>query len=357
MKVLLLGGTGAMGVSLAEILAENQQAVFITSRRPRKDFKSVRYIVGNAKEDAFLFSLLEREKFDVVVDFMVYTTEAFRQRVDKILGLVGQYVFLSSSRVYAQSERPITEDSPRLLDVCQDTDYLKTDEYALTKARQEDLLKASGKTNWTVIRPYITYNTERLQLGVFEKEQWLFRALAGRTIVFSRDIAQCTSTMTYGYDVAYGISRILENPKALGKAIHFVAPGAMRWSEMLKIYQKLIEELTGRCPKVKHIENTDGINRFLNPHQVKYDRLYDRLFDSTNAEEIIGESIAYMPFEQGVRKVLKEFLDKGSPFMRVNWSYEAVLDRITGECTYLGDIPGWKGKLRYLYWRYLKKSE
>ena len=40
------------------------------------------------------------------------------------------------------------------------------------------------------------------QLGVLEKELWLYRALNGRTIVFSKDIAEKSTTLTYGYDVA-----------------------------------------------------------------------------------------------------------------------------------------------------------
>ena len=55
-------------------------------------------------------------------------------------------MFLSSSRVYASQESPIREDSMRLLDVSHDSIYLKTDEYALAKARQEDILRKSGKT-------------------------------------------------------------------------------------------------------------------------------------------------------------------------------------------------------------------
>lgn len=52
---------------------------------------------------------------------------------------------MSSSRVYADSQTPITENSPRLLDVYKEEEYLKTDEYALSKARQEDILHRSGK--------------------------------------------------------------------------------------------------------------------------------------------------------------------------------------------------------------------
>lgn len=43
--------------------------------------------------------------------------------------------------MYVDSDEPITEEIPRLLDVCEDTDYLKTNEYALAKVREEDVLE------------------------------------------------------------------------------------------------------------------------------------------------------------------------------------------------------------------------
>ena len=72
--------------------------------------------------------------FDVVVDFMIYNTEEFKKRAKLMLDSCKQYVYLSSSRVYSDHDDVITEDTPRLLDVCKDEEYLSTDEYALTKA-------------------------------------------------------------------------------------------------------------------------------------------------------------------------------------------------------------------------------
>ena len=175
MKILVLGGTGAMGVDLVKILGECGEEVTVTSRSERKSaFDNVKYVKGDAHDTVFLHTLLA-EKYDAIVDFMIYNTEEFKVRCDLLLSATDQYLFLSSSRVYADSKTPITEDSPRLLDVTTDSEYLKTDAYALTKARQENLLRESGKTNWTIIRPYITYSNQRLQLGVYEKELCMVR--------------------------------------------------------------------------------------------------------------------------------------------------------------------------------------
>ena len=177
MRVLVLGGTGAIGSHIVHELANGGCEVVVTSRTHRESRASVSYRQGNARELQFVKELLT-ERWDAIVDFMVYTTEEFRERVHLLLESTKQYLFLSSARVFAASKDPLTESSARLKDVIADEEYLLSDEYALSKARQEDLLKSSG-CNWTIIRPYITYDENRLQLGVMEKEGWLYRAMKG----------------------------------------------------------------------------------------------------------------------------------------------------------------------------------
>lgn len=154
-KVLILGGTGAMGKHLVNILFNQGADCFITTRSNRESSIRKNYIKGDAHDINFLQSLLQKEKWDAIVDFMIYTTNDFEERYNQLLDSTTQYVYISSARVYAQNDSLITEDSPRILDVCKDQDYLATDEYALTKARQEDILKKSGKRNWTIIRPIL----------------------------------------------------------------------------------------------------------------------------------------------------------------------------------------------------------
>lgn len=145
MNILVLGGTGAMGVHLVELLSQRGDAVWVTSRRERPSRKNVTYVRGDAHDNDFLQTLLDSRRWDAIVDFMVYRTDEFRHRMPQLLAATAQYVFLSSSRVYADSAEPITENSPRLLDVSTDAAYLKTDEYALAKARQENALREEIK--------------------------------------------------------------------------------------------------------------------------------------------------------------------------------------------------------------------
>lgn len=347
-----------MGMSLVPMLAARGDKVFVTSRRPHENSEKsegssaeIHYLHGDAHEETFLRKILEK-RYDAIIDFMVYTEDEFRQRADLLLASCGQYFFLSSSRVYAGSSNPLTEESPRLLDACENQKYLKTAEYALDKAREENILKGKEKRNWTVIRPYITYNSNRIQLGCHEKENWLYRALKGRTIVFTEDMAKCKTTLTYGQDVAEVMSRLIGNEKAFGEVFHIASSHPVIWGEVLQIYLDVIEEVTGKRVSVLWLRDSKRMEAVLNRWQVRYDRLYDRTFDSSKADRACGERHEYTEAREGLMMCLREFLANGSHFREINWNMQAYMDKLAHERTGLSEIPSRKQKLKYLICRY-----
>lgn len=357
MKILILGGTGAMGTPLVEILANRNNDVYVTTRRKREALnKNVNYIMGNAHENDFINSTL-RQKFDVVIDFMSYTTQEFEERMDLFLSSTNQYIFFSSARVYADNKgKLITEASPRLLDAVNDSVYLQTDEYALAKAREENLLQNSGKNNWTVIRPYITYNDKRLQLGVLEKEMWLRRALAGKYIVFCRDIADKYTTLTYGYDVALRIADIAGKSSAIGEIFQITATQSIKWSDVLEIYLDVLTEKLNKRPDVYWVDSFLTFHeKCFNEYQIKYDRLFDRRFDNSKIENEVHIK-NYISTSDGLKKCVKNFIEENTnEFGAINWRTEGAFDRLTGEKTKIRNIAGLKNKVKYILYRYIVK--
>ena len=349
MEILFLGGTGAMGVPLVKLLAKDNK-LFVTTRSQKENKGNITYIQGNAKDREFFSTLMER-RYDSIIDFMVYSTAELKERLPLLLDHTKQYFFFSSSRCYADSSTPITEDSPRLVDVCTDSEYLSIDEYGMAKGREENLLKATGRTNWTIIRPYITYNSNRIQLGVYEKENWLRRALEGRTIVFPKDIAAKKTSLTYGPDVAGAIAELIGNEKAYGQAFHITTDESHTWGEILDFYCDKIEEITGKRPKVNLVENSNGLKTVWNKWQIRYDRLYDREFNNTKIETVRGK-YNYKPTFEGLGECLEEFISN-PVWLSMNARYEAWCDRQCGEWTPLKDISGKRAKLSYLKHRIL----
>lgn len=344
MNILVLGGTGSMGVPLVNRLSKAHK-VYVTSRSRREPKGNIEYIQGNAREKDFVVTLLSMRKWDAIIDFMVHTADSLTELSSLFLDNTKQYVFISSARVYSQSESKITEETPRLLEVSTDTEYLKTNEYALAKAREEDILFKSGKNNFTIIRPTITYNTYRLQLGVLEKEGWLYRALQGRSIVFSEDINDKLTTMTLGDDVSEGIASIIGSDNALGEAFHITCPVSLPWREVLAIYVAVLQKHLGRDIPVVMTKKSTNLKFPWRVYQLIYSRYFNRTFDNSKIAQFCDVDSFTLP-QEGLEKCLEEFL-KAPKFDNILWDLEAVNDKAAGERTPLREIPHINNKVIY----------
>lgn len=351
MRILALGATGAIGAQLTDVLVERGHQVAVTSRQKRLSTGNISYIQGNAHDDRFLKEIL-RGGWDAIVDFMVYDTSRFLRRSEYILDASRQYVFISTGRVFANSEAPLTEISPRLLDTCKDQKYLATDEYALAKARQEDILRNSGRTNWTIVRPYITFGDGRLQLGTLEKESWLYRALQGRSIVFCDALMEKFTTLTDGVDVARMMAQVIGNSDALGEDYNLTGSQPVTWNDVLSLYIDEFERALGRRPAVSLLSLEAFCDASKSLSQVLYDRVYDRRFDPCKVSTMFDVSKLEAPLPALAARLQSQLL-AGRAFGRMDWRNEALRDRFTGEHARLTEMQGLKSKLGYLGYRHI----
>ena len=85
-KILVLGGTGAMGRYLVPKLAKLDYQVDVVSLDRLPDLKNIHYIQSDIMDDSVLEKQLSAG-YDGIVDFMVYTPDEFRDRVKELLKL------------------------------------------------------------------------------------------------------------------------------------------------------------------------------------------------------------------------------------------------------------------------------
>ena len=334
MNILVLGGTGAMGTHLIDYYTTNNSSfVHVTSRKERKSHDNIQYIFGNARDLLFIHKILNHTHYDVIVDFMNYNYEEFEERYRLLLDACDHYIFLSSSRVYANYKGRITEDCPRLLETTDDVAFLSTNRYALRKAREEDMLKNSGKTNYTIIRPYVTYSNRRLQLGIYEKEEWLYRVLNDKPIIISDGILDKMTTLTFGKDVAFGIYK-LSLGKPISEAVHITTRENMTWMEILSLYAEVIKSELGKVVEIYTSNDIKSIELlYEGGYNTIYDRQWNRRFDNSKAERVCGH-IDYLGMREGLKTCLREFLldwEKygNDLFLPLNNDYEIEMDKLT----------------------------
>ena len=301
-KVLVLGGTGAMGVYLVpELAAMGYEVKVISWDEVVSDNPLITYIKADGKDIGYLQELL-KEKFDGIIDFLMYPAEQFKERYKLLLQNTGHYIYLSSYRVYNGAETPITENSPRLLDNSKDKSFLATDDYSLFKARGEDILQNSKYHNWTIVRPAITYSKRRFQLVTLEAPVVVARALKGLPVVLPKEALSVQGTMSWGGDVAKMFAGLILNPAAYGEAFTLATAEHHTWGEIAEYYKEIIGLDYIAADKEDYLKIMGSLGA---RYQLEYDRLFDRVVDNSKILRIAGlKQEDFMPLRVGLEKEL-----------------------------------------------------
>ena len=289
-KILVLGGTGAMGVYLVPKLIERGYAVDVASLDTvESNTPNLRYFTGDCMDVGYVSELL-KNGYDGIVDFMIYRQNTFEERYKMFLDNTSHYIYLSTYRIYANEEHPVKETSPRLLDASKDEEFLATDDYALYKAKGENVLLASDYNNWTAIRPAITYSKRRFQLVTLEALHVVGRTLRGKKLLLPKEAKDVQATMSWAGDVAEMIARLLFNEKAYREIYSVCTAEHMTWGEVADIYKELIglEAVWIDTEDFLRIVTTFASNPNAFKYQLIYDRFFDRIMDNSKILEATG---------------------------------------------------------------------
>ena len=306
-KILVLGGTGAMGpYAVKELLNKGYKVDAICLDEVKSDNPNVRYWVADAKDRRYIKNLLETEKYDGILDFMIYRTPEFAERFEMFLENTEHYIYLSSYRVYANEDEVITEESPRLLDTSNDKEFLASEDYSLYKARCENILNASKYNNWTIVRPAITYSENRYQIVTLEANATIARMLQGKKIVLPKEAKDVEATMSYAGDLGKMYAGIMLNPKAFRQTYTLATAEHNTWGYVADCYSEILGAKFEWIDKEDYLKIIGvGEIQAWNRWQLEYDRLFDRRIDNSKILEISGlKQEDLTPLKDGLKKVL-----------------------------------------------------
>lgn len=312
----MIGGTGTMGGPLVDILYQKGFHVSVVCRKEKDDKRQIDYHYGDAKKIDFIKGVL-RPNYDSVIDFCMYSPDEFERNYKILLESTKQYICLSSAAVYADSYEPKVESSPRYMETDPPmVDDVKYNWYCYEKARIEDILKESGKRNWTIVRPGITVNRYHIGWGLSWNEDWFLRIVQGKKVVVEKDMLPFKASFSYGGHVAQMIAGLVCNDKALGETYNVASSEEFSWQELLDLYIDKFSRL-GYEMKIKYVKSAELIKRHPGKMYVyQRARLLDRRFDSSKVYAFIGES--------NFSPSLSELLDL--------WMSEIVKNRKTPSC-------------------------
>ena len=263
------------------------------------------YILRNecAEDLAAVLKKLAELGYDGIVNFICYKDhQEFFRVYPLLMAHTDHMIFLSSYRVYADLQHPITESAPRLLDVVSDPVFQAEEDYALPKARCEDFLRTQcAGENWTIVRPVISFSSLRLDMFMYSRHRIPQAALAGEPVI----MPDCAKKLTAGLDWAGNsgklIARLLFNPQAYGQTYTISTGQNLTWEQVADIYTKL----TGvefRWESEAAFLEARPMKTLQQNWMYVYDRKFDRLVDASKVLKATGtRPEEFTPIEEGLR--------------------------------------------------------
>jgi nucleoside-diphosphate-sugar epimerase len=235
MKILLIGGTGFIGPSTVKALQQAGHHIAIFHRGKTIAPKGAEEILGNRQFLQDHQPEFRRQKFDVVVDFVLSSGRQAQQLMDTFRGIAGRVVALSSMDVYRAwavffkseagglQELPLTEDSelrtsrtaypPEALKRAQSVYSWIDEEY--DKIPVEQAVLGDSRLPGTVLRLPMIYGPGD---PVHRFHPILKRIDDGRKqIIFAEDVAPLRTPRGYVEDVGSAVALAATLPQAAGR--------------------------------------------------------------------------------------------------------------------------------------------
>lgn len=304
-RVLLIAGGGTLGTYVAEeLLRLGHEVDIICLEEKISHHENLRYYRAEATL-AYLEGLFAETRYDGIVNFMHYPNARDYIPYHALLSQnTDHLIFLSSYRVYADCQHPITETAPQLIDVItDDPEFLEKEDYALAKSRAERYLADNPyPQNWTIVRPVISFSERRLDINMLSGHKVLDAAKEGRALRLPLEAKYLTAGLDWAGNSGKIIANLLFQNECIGEAYTISSAQNLKWYEVADLYTELLsvkfEWVPADYPRQKWIWY--------------YDRAYDRTIDNTKVLQATGlRATDFKSIREGIEIELKKLKKLG----------------------------------------------
>lgn len=327
MKVLFIGGSGIISSACSRLAVEQgvDLYVFNRGRTQRSLPENVHLIQGDIRDLEAARQTLRGYEFDVVVDWVAFTTDHIAGDLELFRDRTGQYIFISSASAYQKppARLPITEETPLSNPFW---------EYSRNKiACEKNLMAAYEKDGFpvTIVRPSHTY--DRTLLPFHGRYTIIDRMRRGQPIVIHGD-GTSIWTMTHHRDFARAFNALLGDERTIGQAYQITSDEWLTWDAIAHT----LAEAAGVEARIIHVPS-EIIARY-DPDwgdSLLGDKSHSAIFDNSKIRQIIPGFRAEIPFTEGAREIMAWY-DATPDARQIDSAFNAMLDRIIADQSALG---------------------
>ena len=322
-KILLIGGTGTISSSITKMLAKEEGIETIVLNRGHKEIpEGVTQVICDANDEEALKEAAGDNTYAAVVDFIVYTEEQARKRVELFKGKTGHYIFISTVCALDHEDKIWLNENSETGN--------RYSEYGQNKAACEKVYMEAYENDGfpvTIVRPSQTYGYDRIPLSVKGKTCWsvVSRILNDKPVIVHGD-GKSIWHMMHTYDFAYNFLQLIGNPDAIGQSVNLVNPAVVTWD---MIYAELGRQL-GKTPKIIHIasDTLARSSKYNNTAAFLGDKQYSNMYAKRAVSELIPDFKCLIGLQKGIEMYLK-YMDEHPELKIEDEDYDAWCDHAT----------------------------
>ncbi len=319
MKVLFIGGTGIISSACSELALKQGVELYLLNRgkSARPVPAGARVLNGDIRDASSARAALGAMDFDVVVNWVAFTTDHIETDLGLFSGRTGQYVFISSASAYQTppSSLPVRESTVLDNPFWQYSRNKIACEERLVRAYRED------KMPITIVRPSHTY--DRTAIPMDGGYTVVDRMLKGKKVIVHGD-GTSLWTLTHHVDFAKGFVGLLGNSKAIGEAVQITSDEWLSWNQIYEI----VARAAGCEAHMVHVPS-DLIAAY-DPNWgagLLGDKTHSAIFDNSKLKALVPGYVATIPFSRGAEEIIAWYRADSSR-QKVDEGFNQLTERI-----------------------------
>lgn len=306
-RVLLIAGGGTLGTHTAkELLRRGCRVDVLCPEEKHTQNPSLCYIRNYATQEV-LEDLFQKNHYHGIVNFIHYPVAEDYQKVHPFLMQhTDHLIFLSSYRVYADKQHPVTETAPRLHEVYAGVkELMQKDDYGISKCLCEDYLQGACRgQNWTIVRPVISFSHRRFDILLNSGDEVLRHVATHTPMLLPLSAKDKKAGLDWAGNSGKLIANLLFRPQAIGQAFTIYSGHGMTWGEVAEAYHRVCGLEVTWVSDEAYLNSTEEI-KAKSAIMWYYDRLFERDIDCSKVLRVTGlgrEDFATV--EEGIRAEL-----------------------------------------------------
>lgn len=292
-NILVIGGSYFAGRVLVETLFQREQYNIYVFNRGNIPIgiSGIEEIVGDRDIPETIARRIPPKSWDAVVDFCAYTPDHVTSMIRNIPGTVGHYIFISTTSIYAPTQRvPIKEDAEKVNGPQPELGEFA--DYGYHKWLAEGALEEECRQKavpYTVLRPAIIYG----RYNYAPRESYFFdHVLDDRPLAIPEDTGFFYS-FVWVDDLARIILACFENRAVQNRAFNVAGEERISYTHLADLIEAVCEK-----PLIRQVKRMDEIIREQIPLPFPPDD--HLLYDGGKLREVLDYK--QTPIRVGMRK-------------------------------------------------------